>query len=244
VSGSLSRSRNPFPVPDRSGSRTALLLGATGLVGGHCLQRLLDEPAYGRVRVLGRRPLDRAHPKLEQHTVDFDRLAEHSGLFEVDDVFCCLGTTIRKAGSQEAFRRVDLVYPHEAARLAVEEGAKQFLLVSALGADPSSRVFYNRLKGETEMAVQGLRFQRVVIVRPSLLLGERAELRPGERIAELVSKPLAPLMRGPLAKYRPIPARTVAAALVCLALESGRGVRVVESDRLAESAGCGAPTAD
>jgi uncharacterized protein YbjT (DUF2867 family) len=216
--------------PDRT--RSALLLGATGLVGGHCLELLLAEPAYARLVVLTRRPLEREHPKLAQHIVDFDRLAEHAALFAVDDVFCCLGTTIRRAGSQDAFRKVDRLYPHEAARLALEQGARQFLLVSAVGADPTSRVFYNRVKGEVEMAVQALAFQRVVIVRPSLLLGERAGFRPGERIAEWMSKPLAPLLRGPLARYRPIPARTVARALVRLALEEGMGVRVVESSPL------------
>jgi uncharacterized protein YbjT (DUF2867 family) len=218
--------------------RTALLLGATGLVGGHCLEQLLAEPAYARVVAPGRRPLGREHPKLQAPVVNFDRLAEHAEVFAVDDVFCCLGTTIRKAGSQDAFRKVDLVYPHDAARLAVEHGARQFLLVSAIGSDPTSRVFYNRVKGETEMAVQGLPFHRVVIVRPSLLLGERGELRLGERVAEWVSTPPAPLLRGPLAKYRPIEGRAVAAALVRLALEDGSGgVRVVESDQLQKIGG-------
>jgi uncharacterized protein YbjT (DUF2867 family) len=212
--------------------RSALLLGATGLVGGHCLDRLLAEQAYARVVVLGRRPAPHEHPKLEQHRVEFDRLGEHAERFAVDDVFCCLGTTIRMAGSQEAFRKVDLVYPYEAARLAVEQGARQFLLVSAIGADPTSRVFYNRVKGEAELAVQGLPFSRVVVVRPSLLRGERAEFRLGERIAEVLATPLAPLLRGPLAKFRPVHGRTVAAALVRLALEDRPGIRVVESDQL------------
>jgi uncharacterized protein YbjT (DUF2867 family) len=219
-------------MPHVTVPRTALLLGATGLVGGHCLELLLAKPAYARVVALGRRPLERQHPKLEQHLVDFDRLAEHAALFGVDDVFCCLGTTIRSAGSRAAFRRVDLDYPREAARLAAEHGAKHFLLVSAVGADPASRVFYNRVKGEVESAVQELAFESVTIIRPSLLLGERTESRPGERIAEVLAKPLAPLLRGPLAKDRPVPAHDVARALLRLALEQGRGLRVVESDRL------------
>lgn len=217
-------------------ARSALLLGATGLVGGHCLDLLLEEPAYDRVVVLGRRLLSRTHPKLEQHVVDFDRLETRAELFGVRDVFCCLGTTIRKAGSREAYRRVDLVYPHEAARLAAGGGAEQFLLVSALDADPTSRIFYNRVKGEVEMAVQGLPIQRVVIVRPSLLLGEREEHRTGERIAGAVLRRLSPLMRGPLARYRPVQARAVAAALVRLAGEGRPGVRVVPSDRIAQIA--------
>lgn len=223
-------------APGERPSRTALLLGATGLVGGHCLDLLLAEPAYARVAVLGRRRLHREHPKLEQHVVDFDRLAEHAAHFAVDDVFCCLGTTIRRAGSREAFRRVDLVYPREAARLAAARGARRFLLVSAVGADPASRVFYSRVKGEAEAAVREEGPERVVIVRPSLLLGEREEFRIGERVAEWLAKPLAPLLRGPLARYRPVPARTVAAALVRRALGEGAGLEIVESERLGEAA--------
>jgi uncharacterized protein YbjT (DUF2867 family) len=212
-------------------ARAALLLGATGLVGGHCLERLLAEERYARVVVLGRRPSGREHPKLEEHRVDFERLQEARERFAVDDVFCCLGTTIRKAGSREAFRRVDHDYPVEAARLASSQGASRYLLVSAMGADPGSRFFYNRVKGEAEEAVRAVPFQAVWVVRPSLLLGEREETRPGEKAAELVLRPLGPLMRGPLRRYRAIPARDVAAAMVRLALSDGTG-GVVENDRL------------
>lgn len=127
--------------------RTALLLGATGLVGGHCLNFLLNDESYGRVSVLGRRPLEREHPKLEQHLVDFDRLENSAELIQAQDVFCCLGTTIKKAGSQEAFRRVDFEYPLQSARVAARQGAERFLIVTAIGADPGSRIFYNRVKG-------------------------------------------------------------------------------------------------
>jgi uncharacterized protein YbjT (DUF2867 family) len=212
-------------------SRAALLLGATGLVGGHCRERLLAEERYARVVVLGRRPSGREHPKLEEHRVDFERLAEARERFAVDDVFCCLGTTIRKAGSREAFRRVDHDYPVEAARLASSQGASRFLLVSAMGADPGSRFFYSRVKGEAERAVRAIRFAAVWVVRPSLLLGEREETRPGEKAAELVLRPLGPLMVGPLRRYRAIHARDVAAAMLRLALSDGTG-GVVENDRL------------
>jgi uncharacterized protein YbjT (DUF2867 family) len=213
-----------------------MVLGATGLVGGHCLDLLLGARDHARVVVPGRRPIAREERALEQHVVDFDRLSEYDALFAVDDVFCCLGTTIRKAGSEDAFRRVDLGYVREAARLASEAGARQFLLVSSIGADASSRVFYSRVKGEAEAAVRGVPFPRVVIVRPSLLLGERAEWRTGERVAEWFARPLGPLMIGPLARYRPVHARTVAAALVALARAGGDGVSIVESDRLDEEA--------
>ncbi len=212
--------------------RSALLLGASGLVGGHCLERLIEEPSYGRIVAVGRRLLAREHPKLKQRVVDFDRLHEHADLFSLDDVFCCLGTTIRKAGSREAFRRVDLGYPREAARLAADRGARRYLLVSAVGDDPTSRIFYNRVKGEVEGAVQEFPFEAVVIVRPSLLLGDRGERRPGERFAEAVMRPLAPLMVGPLARYRPVHASDVAAALVRMALEGGLGLHIIESERI------------
>ncbi|HVF87991.1 MAG TPA: hypothetical protein VM866_10390, partial [Pyrinomonadaceae bacterium] len=169
-------------------TRSALLVGATGLVGGHCLNLLLEDAAYQKVVVLGRRMLPVGHRKLEQHIIDFDQLTDYARLIYGQDVFCCLGTTIKKAGSQEAFRRVDFTYPHEVARVAAGNGAEQMLLVSALGADARSRVFYNRVKGETEEAVSKLPFGGVQIFRPSLLLGERQEVRRGEQIAERAMK--------------------------------------------------------
>lgn len=214
--------------------RTAILLGATGLVGGHCLELLLEEPAYQRVVSLGRRETGRPHAKLEEHLIDFERLEDSSQLFRGEDLFCCLGTTIKKAGSQAAFRRVDFTYPVEAARLASTNGAAQFLLVSALGADPGSRVFYNRTKGEVEEAVAKLPFRGVQIFRPSLLLGERGEFRAGERVAEIVMKPLSFLLAGPFRKYRPVRARAVAAAMIRVARQNPAGVNRFESDRIAE----------
>ena len=214
-------------------TRSAVVLGASGLVGGELLDRLLGAPEWGRVVAVGRRPLAREHPKLAQRVVDFERLAEAADAFAVDDVFCCLGTTIRQAGSQAAFRRVDHDYPLEAARLALNRGAEQYLLVSAIGADAGARVFYNRVKGEVERDVAALALPRVVIVRPSLLLGERAEFRLGERVAAVGMRVAAPLLVGPLRKYRAVEARSVAAAMVRLTRERGRGVRVVESDEIA-----------
>jgi len=220
------------PDESRSLPRSALLLGATGLVGGHCLDALLDRDEWNRVVVLTRRSVGRRHPKLQEVLTDFDRLEERSGRFQVDDVFCCLGTTIRKAGSREAFRQVELAYPREAARLAAEAGVEAFFLVSAVGASPSSRMFYTRVQGEAERAVMAYPFRHVVILRPSLLLGNRDELRPGEKIAEWITRPLAPLMLGPLARYRPVRADTVAEAMVRLALSDQEGMRIVESEQI------------
>ncbi|HYH80265.1 MAG TPA: oxidoreductase [Longimicrobium sp.] len=217
---------------DRSGGRSALLLGATGLVGGHCLERLLGDKAWRRVTVLARRPLGRKHPRLTERVGDFERLEEQADAFAADDVFCCLGTTIRQAGSQEAFRRVDHDYVVRAASLAREQGARRFLLVTALGADAGSRVFYNRVKGETERDVSALGFEGVALLRPSLLLGRRSDHRTTEALAQKAAPFLAPLLRGPLRKYRPIAGATVAAAMVRLAREGLSGVRVVESDEI------------
>ncbi|HEX8176859.1 MAG TPA: oxidoreductase [Pyrinomonadaceae bacterium] len=208
------------------------MLGATGLVGGHCLELLLEDDAYLRVVSLGRRETGRQHPKLEEHLIDFERLKDSSHLFRGDDLFCCLGTTIKKAGSQAAFRQVDFTYPVEAARIASENGTAQFLLVSAIGADSGSRIFYNRTKGEVEEAVAKFPFRGVQIFRPSLLLGERREFRAGERMAEKAMKLFSFLLAGPLKKYRPVPARDVAAAMIRVATQNPAGVNHFDSDRI------------
>jgi uncharacterized protein YbjT (DUF2867 family) len=163
--------------------------------------------------------------------VDIARLEEES-LPAAEDAFCCLGTTIKKAGSQEAFRAVD----HDAvlafARAAKRAGVRRFLVVTALGADARSSVFYNRVKGEAEQALQALGFESLVILRPSLLLGDRAESRPGERAAIVASRVLGPLLR-PFGS-RPIEARTVARAMTALAQAAPQGVRVALSGELQE----------
>ena len=215
-----------------SPSRTALVAGGSGLVGGQVLQQLLDDPDYDRVTALTRRDLALTHRKLVQRVVDFDRLALIGDFPRVHDVFCCLGTTIKQAGSQEAFRKVDLTYVAELGRMAVRHRASQFLLVTALGADPGSRVFYNRVKGEAEAAVRRLQFDGIQVFRPSLLLGARAQSRPAERIAMVLSPLVAWMLVGPLAKYRPVKAATVARAMVRIAREAPRGAHVYESDAI------------
>jgi uncharacterized protein YbjT (DUF2867 family) len=194
--------------------KSALLAGATGLVGRECLTALLAETALSRVTVLVRNPMTSPPPsdRLVVRAVDFEHLDRESSTFAVDQVYCCLGTTMRKAGSQAAFRRVDYDYALQIARLGLAGGARHFLLVSALGADANSRVFYNRVKGELEQAVGRLGYRSVTIVRPSLLLGERHERRLGEEIAKRFSA-FAP------ASWRPVHAKQVAAALVRAARE-------------------------
>ena len=210
--------------------RIALLAGASGLVGGHCLRLLLAEPAYGRVIALGRRALPVQHAKLEQKLVDFAHIADL--VPRADDVYCCLGTTIKKAGSQAAFRRVDHDYVVALAQAAKQAGARRFLLVSALGANPRSRIFYSRVKGETEQDVGAVPFTAVHIFRPSLLLGARAESRPFERLAFPLFKALTPVLAGPLRPYRPIAADAVARAMIRAALNDATGVRVHAYDEM------------
>jgi len=188
--------------------RSALLVGATGLVGSFLLERLLASARYARVVIWARRDLGKAHPKLSVEIVDFERLAQRR--VEAEDVYCCLGTTIGKAGSEKAFRHVDFDYPVALAGTAARSGAKRFLVVSALGANTRSRVFYSRVKGEMEEAVRAAAVPKTYVFRPSLLSGPRAEVRWGERIGFAIGALLGPL----LGKFRPIHADQVAAAML------------------------------
>ena len=212
--------------------RTALLLGATGLVGRHCLDLLLADDAYAAVTTLARRPLDRTHPKLTQHVVDFDRLSARREMFAVQDAFCCLGTTMKEAGSKAAFRKVDYTYPLEAAQAAAGAGAEQYLLVSAIGANAKSRIFYNRVKGEVEDAVGALPFYGTYVFRPSLLTGTRDTPRPGEQVSEKIMDALSFALKGPLRRYRPIEAAQVARAMVRVAKDRPGGLRRYQSDEI------------
>lgn len=211
--------------------RTALLLGGSGLVGGFCLQRLLEEELYAKVISLGRRELPVTHSRLTQYIIAFESL-ETFDLTPVDDVFCALGTTIRKAGSQAAFRRVDFDFTLAAARLGLKHGAQQFVLVSSIGADPESGNFYLRTKGEVEKAIMDLSYPALHIFRPSLLLGDRKESRLGEKFAIYASKVFQHILIGGLRKYRPIEAATVAKAMVEAARSDTEGVRLYEFDEI------------
>jgi uncharacterized protein YbjT (DUF2867 family) len=205
--------------------RSTLLLGATGLVGREILSLLFDDSDVSRVAVIVRRSTGAKHAKLDEHVFDLSEMEAHADLFKVDQIVCALGTTIKQAGTQEQFRVVDYDYPLTAARLGKANGARHYLLVSALGANAHSRVFYNRVKGDVERDVIAAGYRSTTIARPSLLLGDRAEVRLGERIAARLAW-LTP------SKYKPIEARDVAKALVRLASEDAPGVRVVESREL------------
>ena len=210
--------------------RTALLAGATGLVGRALLSLLLASAHYRSVHVLLRRvqPDFEASAKLKIHQVDFARLP--AAFPKVDDVFIALGTTIKIAGSEAAFRQVDFAFVVNIARAAKAAGATRLAVVSALGADPTSRIFYNRVKGEMEIAVMQLGYESVVIAQPSMLLGDRAALGQPPRSAEIwAERLLAPLGWIMPKGVRPIPARTVASALLAAILDAKLGVRVLKS---------------
>jgi len=205
--------------------RSILIAGATGLVGHECLRLLEDDAGVSRIVAITRRPLADVSSKVEVHVVDFDDLEPHRALFSVDQVFCALGTTIKTAGSEAAFRHVDYDFPLAVARLGREQGATNFLLVSAIGASARSRFFYNRVKGELEDVIRTLGYRSVTIARPSLLLGQRKEFRLGERLALLVADIIPK-------QYRPVEARAVAAALVDAARADAPGFHVIENSEI------------
>ena len=210
--------------------RTALLAGATGLVGHALLALLLAGKHYRRVHVLLRRaaPDINANAKLKVHQVDFSRLP--AAFPTVDDVFIALGTTIKIAGSEAAFRQVDFDFVVNIARAALAAGATRLAVVSALGADPTSRIFYSRVKGEMEIAVMQLGYESVVIAQPSMLLGDRGALGQPARSSEIwAARLIAPLGWIMPKSVRPIPARAVASALLAAILDAKPGVRVLKS---------------
>ncbi len=209
----------------------ALIAGATGLVGNELLQQLIGGRQYHTISLLSRHEIETTSKRVETIIVDYDQLTDEQ-IPAVDDVFCCLGTTMNKAGSKEAFRKVDHDYPLRVAEITRRKGAQQYLLVSAMGADPTSYFFYNRVKGEVEEAIARLDFEAFHVLRPLMLLGERTETRTGEQIGQVMMQGVAPLMVGGLKKYQAIAATTVAEAMVYAAKKELRGVYVFESDTI------------
>ncbi len=204
--------------------KRALLAGATGLVGRNILHLLSKDSMIGELRALTRRslPIEDKTPVVKELLIDFERLQEHPEWFDVDMVFCALGTTIAKARTRKFFRRVDLDYPLAIAKAARSAGASHFLVVSAMGADAHSVFFYNRVKGELEDAIQSLGYPSVTIARPSMLLGEREESRFGENFAKKIFQSLPP-------KWAGVEALQVAAALVRSAHEPKAGVTILDN---------------
>lgn len=223
-------------MPSASSSRTALLAGATGLIGGQILQALLVDPDVAKVHVLGRRPLGISHPKLQVDVVDFSRLP---ALEEVGETYLALGTTIKVAGSQQAFRAVDFDANLAVAKAAVAAGAHRVGLVSAVGANAQSSVFYNRVKGELEDALKAMSLSALVIAQPALLLGNRKALNQPARFGEEFAAPILKLISPILPRnFRPVQSSAVAQSLV-KTLPTAKGLVVLSSDELSRIGGVG-----
>ena len=214
---------------DQSIMKAAIVAGATGLVGKELVRQLLESPRYSRVVALTRKPFELSHPKFTYLITDFRNPETTVEDISASDIFCCLGTTMAKAGSKEKFYEVDFVYPVNLAKATVRLGAQQYLLVSALGANKDSAIYYNRVKGEVEEAIKAQGFQSVHIFRPSLLLGPRDEKRAGEDAAKLLYKVFGFLIPE---KYKAIESNTIAKAMIAEASREERGVHVHESKEI------------
>ena len=212
--------------------KTALLIGSTGLIGSQLLELLLESENYDRVISFAKRDTNYQHPKLTQHLIDFDKPETYQDLVKGDDFFCTIGTTIKNAGSKNAFRKVDFEYPSQFAKLAKENNIKQFLIVSSLGADATSSNFYLKTKGDIEAFLKNSNFEHTAILRPSILLGNRTEFRLGEKIGTALMKFFSFLLIGNWKKYKPIQSKTVAKALLSIAQNKEKGFRIYESDAI------------
>ena len=210
-------------------NKTALVFGASGLVGGHLLEDLAQNENYQKVKSFGRRKLGVNDGKTEEIVIDFNNMSESGHLIKGNDVFICLGTTIKAAGSQEAFRKVDFEYVYQAAQIAVQNGASQILLVSSAGADANSSIFYNKVKGEIEDAIKQMPFWAVRIFQPSLLLGDREKKRFTEEIGQSIGRFLNRFTTDLFDLYQPVEAENVARAMVVAAQELEGGEKVYQS---------------
>ncbi|MBS1554028.1 MAG: NAD(P)H-binding protein [Bacteroidetes bacterium] len=210
-------------------AKTALLIGSTGLIGQQLLELLLQSETYSKVIAIARKPLSINHPKLEVVVFPLTELDANASKLIADDVFCCLGTTMKQAKSKQAFRAVDFDAPLALAKIVKNHGARQYLLVSALGANKNSSIFYNRVKGEIEEEISKIGFESFHIVRPSLLLGDRPDQRAGEEAAQFFYKVFGKLIP---TKYKAIDSAKVARALAALAAANHPGHWVHESGSL------------
>lgn len=214
--------------------KTALIIGSTGLIGSQLLALILESPHYEKVITFVKRDSGIHHPKLKQHIIDFDNPESYKELIVGDDLYCTIGTTIKNAGSREAFRNVDFEYPKQFANLALQNNVKQFLIVSSLGADAKSRNFYLKTKGEIQDFLKDSNFKSVSVLQPSLLLGNRTEFRLGEKIGGFFMKLFSFIFIGSIKKYKPIESETVAKAMLTLGQKNNLGFKIYESDEIQE----------
>jgi len=207
--------------------KTALIIGASGLIGQQLVQQLLEDERYEKVTALVRKPLDIEHDKLTQTRYDFDW--PDADLAIGEELFCCLGTTIKKAGSQANFRKVDYDCIVETAKIALANGTKKIAIISSIGADKDSSIFYNKVKGETEEALRKLKYEACYVLRPSLLMGARDELRMGELVGKLAMTAFSFAVPK---KYKGIEGKQVAKAMIAVMQSDKTGFQILESDEL------------
>lgn len=212
--------------------KKAIILGATGLTGSHLLELLLEDPNYETVKVFTRRKLPNIHPKLEEHVIDLLELSNYSDKFTADVVFCCIGTTKAKTPNKVLYRAVDYGIPVEAAKLCKQNGINSFIVISALGANAKSKVFYNRLKGEMERDVLAQQIEHTQLLQPSLIVGDRDEKRMGEDLSKKIMKVIGFLIP---ARYKMIEGKTIAKAMVKMANEPAKET-IVPSEKIKEIA--------
>lgn len=216
--------------------KTAILFGASGLIGESLLKQLLDSPDYKEVLIVLRKKIDLQHAKLKQLLVDFDRLDDYKDQLYGEVVFCCLGSTKSKTPNLSQYKKIDYQYPLDAARITQSNGANQYHLVSAIGANPDSNVFYSRTKGELERDLKSVSFESLYIYRPSLLDGKRKEKRIAESVMIRIMRVINPLLNGKLKKYRSIKIEDVAAAMLKKSITSSKGIFIYPSNQIQEIA--------
>ena len=214
--------------------KTAIIIGATGLVGSSLVKELVDHRDYEEIRILHRRTTGVKHDKIDEHIIDFDTPSTYQELVKGDVLFSSLGTTIKKAGSQDAQYKIDFQYQYDLAKAASENGVKSYVLISSSGANAKSSIFYSRIKGELEEAVKKLNFEKIVILQPSVLDGDRKEVRFGESVGIVLGKLLSwiPGIR----KYRPIHSTIVAKAMINALELSSEGIHTYQLEELFELA--------
>jgi len=214
-------------------SKTAIVIGATGLIGHDLLMKLLSSENYKEVLAISRKTLGIEHSKLKELIVNFDELANYSSEINADVVFCCLGTTLKKTPDLAQYRKIDYQYPIDIATISFKNGAKSYHLVSSMGANIKSSLFYSRTKGEVERDLQKIPFPAIHIYRPSLLDGSRKEERTGERFMIGLFRLVNPLLVGPLRKYRSINIEKVADAMLAKENSNEKGIQIYQSDEIA-----------
>lgn len=213
-------------------NKKAIIAGATGLVGKFVLSYLLHDKDYSEIIVISRQVFPIKDAKIKNIVCNFEDLEKYSNELIADDVFCCLGTTINVAGSKENFKKIDLYYPIKLANITHKNGATKFLIISAMGANKSSSIFYNQVKGELEETLKGIGFKGLYIFRPSLLLGMRKDFRIGERFAILTSKIWSPILSIFAKQYKPIDAMVVAYAMHIKAKDTSYEHQTIQSDAI------------